>query len=150
MGYLCAVKNQSQKDGRLAVYSGWVEGSVPDALAALLEDAFNQGLDNLEEFSDFDFALLLPDDDAPISERAMAIGLWCSGFLSGFGETGRQLDVNDKSDVHEAMRDLASIAAMTDDVPEGEENEADLMEIVEFVRVSTLLIFAETNSPGAH
>ena len=47
------------------------------------------------------------------------------------------------------MRDLASIAAMTDDVPEGEENEADLMEIVEFVRVSTLLIFAETGSSSA-
>lgn len=150
MGYLCAVKNQSQKDGRLAVYSGWVGDSVPEELAELLEGAFNRGLENLEEFSDFDFSLLLPDDEAPISERAQSVGLWCSGFLSGFGETGRQLDVNDKSDVHEAMRDLASIAAMTDDVPEGEENEADLMEIVEFVRVSTLLIFAETSSPGAH
>jgi len=146
MGYLCAVKNQSKKDGRLAVYRSWMDDELPGEMGDLLEEAFNQGLENLEEFSDFDFALLLPDDEAPISERAAGVSLWCSGFLSGFGETGRQLDVNDKSDVHEAMRDLASIAAMTDDVPEGEENEADLMEIVEFVRVSALLIFAETGA----
>ncbi len=149
MGYLCAVKNQSKKEGRLAVYASWLDGDLPGELGDLMEEAFSEGLENLEEFSDFDFSLLLPDDESPISERAAAIGLWCSGFLSGFGETGRQLDVNDKSDVHEAMRDLASIAAMTDDVPEGEENEADLMEIVEFVRVSTLLIFAETGSSSA-
>ena len=31
-----------------------------------------------------------------------------------------------------------------------EENESDLTEIVEFVRISTLLIFAETESKGAH
>ncbi len=146
MGYLCAVKDQSQQQGRLAVYSSWMGDSLPEDLGELLEDAFKQGLENLEEFSDFDFSLVLPADEAPISERAAAIGLWCSGFLSGFGETGRQLDVDEKSDVHEAMRDLASIAAMTDDVPEGEANEADLMEIVEFVRVSTLLIFAETGA----
>ena len=71
-------------------------------------------------------------------------------LFPAFGETGRQLDVNEKSDVHEAMKDLASIAAMTDAVPEGEENEGDLMEIIEFVRVSTLLIFAETKTSGAH
>lgn len=146
MGYLCAVKKQSKRDGRVSVYRSWMDDELPAEMVDLLEEAFNEGLENLEEFSDFDFKLLLPDDDASIGERAAGVGLWCSGFLSGFGETGRQLDVNEKSDVHEAMRDLASIAAMTDDVPEGEENEADLMEIVEFVRVSTLLIFAETGS----
>ena len=150
MGFLCAVKDQSQKDARMAVYGSWVGDSLPNDLGDLLEDAFNLGLEHLDEFADFDFSLLLPDDEAPISERVRAVGLWCSGFISGFGETGRQLDVNEKSDVHEAMKDLASIAAMTDAVPEGEENEGDLMEIIEFVRVSTLLIFAETKTSGAH
>ena len=50
----------------------------------------------------------------------------------------------------EALNDLARVAAMTDEVPEGEENESDLNEILEFVRISTLLVFAETDSARAH
>jgi uncharacterized protein YgfB (UPF0149 family) len=39
---------------------------------------------------------------------------------------------------------------MSEEVTEGEENESDLTEIVEFIRISTLLIFAETESKGTH
>ena len=35
---------------------------------------------------------------------------------------------------------------MTDEVPEGEENEEDLAELEEFVRISVLLIFAESEA----
>ena len=37
---------------------------------------------------EMEFQLLLPDDDAPLVERAMALSQWCQGFLYGFG-TGR-------------------------------------------------------------
>ena len=34
---------------------------------------------------DVTVVLLLPTDDAPLAERAAALGEWCQGFLSGFG-----------------------------------------------------------------
>ena len=79
----------------------------------------------------------------------MSIALWCSGFLSGLGESGRQID-QEQGDAAEALGVIARIAAMTDEVPEGEDNEEDLTEIEEFVRVSTLLVFAETRPGRPH
>ena len=69
----------------------------------------------------------------------------CSGFLSGLGEFGNRL-VELEGLTNEALADLARIAALTDEVPEGEDNEVDLVEIEEFVRVSVLLIFSEIHA----
>jgi uncharacterized protein YgfB (UPF0149 family) len=123
---------------------------VPTSLVNMLEEAYKQSLESLGEYADFDFILMIPADDEGITERAESVSLWCSGFLSGFGESGRQLDAADASDVKEALQDMGRIAAMSEEVTEGEENESDLTEIVEFIRISTLLIFAETESKGIH
>lgn len=148
-GYLCAVKADSSEAQRSSLYREWLDVAAPEKLHTMLESACADILDNLGEYADFDFQLLVPDDESPISERARSIGLWCSGFLSGFGESGRTMATD--TDAGEALQDLGRIAAMTDDVPDSEENEADLIEIEEFVRVSALLIFAETGpSSGAH
>jgi uncharacterized protein YgfB (UPF0149 family) len=150
VGYLCAVKDGSLPDQRAALYEQWLGGKVPGSLAELLESESRQVLDNLEEFADFDFRLLIPPDDSPISERAGAISLWCSGFLSGFGESGRAASVNPEGNVQEVLQDLGRVAGMTDDVPEGEDNETDLTEIEEFIRVSALLVFAEGTGGSTH
>ncbi len=148
VGYLCAVKDQASDERRMALYSDWLGAAPSDVVRKSLETAYTNIVDNLGEYSDFDFNLLIPDDEEPISERVLAVSLWCSGFLSGFGETGRSLDRG--SDVAEAMTDLGRIAAMSDEVPEGEENEADLVEIVEFVRISALMIYADGAKGEAH
>lgn len=150
IGYLCAVKDNSGPGQRRSLFEAWMDGEVPTSIANILEETYKQGLDSLGEFSDFDFSLMIPGDDQVITQRAESVSLWCSGFLSGFGESGRQLDADDASDVKEALQDMGRIAAMSEEVPEGEENESDLNEIIEFVRISTLLIFAETASKGAH
>ena len=150
IGYLCAVKKASNQGQRASLYREWICGELPASLAVLLETSYRHTLENLGEYADFDFSLAIPDDSSPIEDRVKSIALWSGGFLSGYGEAGRHQDVDSKSDVKEALQDLARIAAMSDEVPEGEENETDLVEIVEFVRISALLIFSETASPGAH
>ncbi len=150
VGYLCAVKDSSTPQQRKAIFESWLDARQPATILVLLEEIYLASLDSLDEFADFDFRLMIPSDDESISSRAAAIALWCSGFLSGFGETGRQLDADDASDVKEALQDIGRIAGMTSEVPEAEDNEADLTQIVEFVRISTLLIFAETGTRGAH
>ena len=148
LGYLCAVKNSSGPRQRRSLFESWMDCQAPTSLVNMLEEAYKQSLESLGEYADFDFTLMIPADDEGISERAEAVSLWCSGFLSGFGESGLQLDVADASDVKEALQDMGRIAAMSEEVTEGEENESDLTEIVEFIRISTLLIFAETESKG--
>jgi uncharacterized protein YgfB (UPF0149 family) len=132
------------------LFEGWMDCQAPASLVNMLEEAYKQSLESLGEYADFDFTLMIPADDEGITERAESVSLWCSGFLSGFGESGRQLDAADASDVKEALQDMGRIAAMSKEVTEGEENESDLTEIVEFIRISTLLIFAETESKGTH
>ena len=150
VGYLCAVKDSYGPGQRRSLFEGWMDCQAPTSLVNMLEEAYKQSLESLGEYADFDFILMIPADDEGITERAESVSLWCSGFLSGFGESGRQLDAADASDVKEALQDMGRIAAMSEEVTEGEENESDLTEIVEFIRISTLLIFAETESKGIH
>ena len=145
IGYLCAAGDAGPADRR-TIHAGWVGGEVPDAIHALLNEAGARALKNLGEFADFDFLPLLPDDETPIPERVRAAALWCSGFLAGYGEAGRPGGLSE--DVQEVMQDMSRIAALSEDVPESEENESDLFRIVEFMRVGALLVFADAAAPA--
>lgn len=150
VGYLCAVQKDSQPAQRAALYAEWLGNSTPAVLVEMLEAECSLVLEHLDEFADFEFRLLTPADGLPIGERAAALAAWCSGFLSGFGQSGRTLDAMSDSTVQEVLQDLGRIAAMTAEVPEGEDNESDLTEIEEFIRVSTLLVFAECGGGSRH
>jgi uncharacterized protein len=79
--------------------------------------------------------LLLPGDDELISDRVAALSQWCHGFLTGFGSAGaknRSLD----EEAQDMLRDLAAIVQIqVDDEEDEEANEADYMEVTEYVRV---------------
>ena len=137
---------------------GWMAGGgadTPDWLSKVLADenaarvSPDGALDELRaitrsqfEDRDFGFALLLPDDDAPLVERSEALFDWCRGFLGGFGlSAGADPPLSDES--REALEDLARLAAATPE-PEGdEEDEAAYAEIEEFVRVAVLLLYGD-------
>ena len=91
---------------------------------------------------DVTVVLLLPTDDAPLTERAAALGQWCQGFLSGFGLTRRAYSLSDEA--NEVLRDLAAIAQVQDALEESEDGESDYMEVMEYLRVAPLLLFTET------
>jgi len=106
---------------------------------------------------DLGFALLLPDDTAPIEERLAALGLWCGGFLSAFGSgLGLAADGGDDSggfalpdELQEIVDDLAAIAevepesARDEDSDDDDDPESQFVELEEFVRVAVLLIMSE-------
>ena len=146
VGHLCAAARPS-KGQRQALYESWLGAGLPDELVKLLDGAWTKAEAALDEFADFDFRLLIPDDDEAISVRMRALAHWCSGFISGLGEASgsasNNMNSNINKEVTEALQDMSNIAAFSDEVPSGEENESDFMEIEEFVRVSTLLIYAE-------
>src|SRR5690606_40031496 len=79
--------------------------------------------------------LLLPSDEAPLAERAIALGQWCQGFLAGFGLTARDTPLS--AEAMEVLQDLAAIAQIQDALEESEDGENDYMEVTD--RKSTRL-----------
>lgn len=89
------------------------------------------------------FALLLPDDEQALDERAEALLDWCRGFLGGFGLVGRSTRPL-SAEAKEALEDLGKIAASNLSYDEPETDEAALTEVSEFVRVAALLLHGDT------
>lgn len=90
----------------------------------------------------FEFALLLPDDDAGLAERSGALFEWCRGFLGAFGlAAGKDPPLSEES--REALTDIARLAAASPQDDGDEEDEQALAEIEEFVRVATLLLHGD-------
>ena len=92
---------------------------------------------------DVTVVLLLPTDDAPLAERAAALGEWCQGFLSGFGLNCRDSSML-STEATEVLQDLAAISQVQDALEESEDGETDYMEVMEYLRVAPLLLFTET------
>lgn len=143
-------------------------------LKELFADAHISTMQQLADM-DLGFNLWLPDDDQPLDERTDALAQWCTGFLAGIGLGGDLPALSEEA--LEALEDMRQIArasypkvAMTDadraevmdfasaemdlgdtdPADEGEESDENaLMEIVEYVRVVTLMMCEEMRGPGA-
>src|SRR5690606_37456203 len=94
------------------------------------------------EDRDFGFALLLPGQDALLSERSGALFAWCRGFLGGFGlASGEHPPLSEEG--REALADLARLAAAQPQDEGDQDDEAALAEIEEFVRIAALLLHGD-------
>lgn len=97
------------------------------------------------EDEEFGFEPMLPDDDVHLGDRAEALAEWCDGFLLGFA-AGRGRGGPLSAESEELVTDLQSIADGLDgasftDADDDDEN--DYAQLVEFVRIAALSLFAE-------
>ena len=94
------------------------------------------------DIMDFEFDLLLPDDDMPVSERGPAMVDWCQGFLGGFGVVPTPAQaLSEEAD--EALQDLAKIAGSDLNYEDTETDEEALIEVCEYIRVAAVLLYNE-------
>jgi uncharacterized protein YgfB (UPF0149 family) len=122
------------------------------ALGAALTEAFESTVQQLTD-EDMGFELWLPDDDELLEDRTTALAQWCYGFVAGLA-SGGQFDILSEEG-REAIDDLQQIARADFVVPEGEgpdseEDEVAFTEIVEYVRVVTLMMHEDFRGPGAN
>lgn len=96
---------------------------------------------------DVTIVLLLPGDEAPLTERAAALGEWCQGFIAGFGQNAGGLELS--TEAKEVLQDLVAISQVQDALEESEDGEGDYMEVMEYLRVAPLLLFTELAKPTA-
>lgn len=91
-----------------------------------------------------EFELLMPKDDMPFEIRLQALVHWVQGFLSGIKLLGMDLDKDYGAELNEVIQDLFKISVLgADEIGEGEEVEASLMELYEFTKVAVQLLYAQ-------
>jgi uncharacterized protein len=147
VGLLCA--------GMRTDATHWLDHALPasDATKHLTESAgayvrrlYQETVADLDD-PDLGFDLYLPVNGS-INEHAQGLVDWCGGFLGGLGLGGWKGERQLAGDVREAIADLRQIANSQlsfDHDPEVDENA--LMELVEFVRVSVVLLYDEISQP---
>ncbi len=117
---------------------GRAEYSAADSLRAVFESTSGALVDG-----ELGFAPLLPADDAPIGDRALALGEWCQGFLYGLGSGVAVPEASElPGDAAEVLRDMTEITHVdVDPEDDPETSEAAYAELVEFVRVGVQLLY---------
>ncbi|MGE0485192.1 MAG: UPF0149 family protein [Gammaproteobacteria bacterium] len=121
-------------------------GAEADTLFAALADDTRTALGG----EDYDFALLLPDDDEGLAVRAAAFAGWCRGFLSGIGLGGiGELAALDE-DARGFIADLDRFCRIAFADVAGEDDERAFAELVEFTRMGVLMLYTERDAspPG--
>ena len=119
------------------------------------EELVDNTLDELESFyqaiiatfqdTDFGFQPLLPPDTTQLTDRVTALADWCQCFLSGLGEAGLSDTADLSEDSTAAIKDIAAIAQAGFDGEPEEDDESDLFELQEYVRVAALMLYSELN-----
>lgn len=105
-----------------------------------LQSISQQQLDAL----DFEFRLLLPDDDASQTQRAEALGDWCYGFIGGLGLAGITDEEIESEDIKEILGSFSQIANIDHDgVMQNDESEKELEELMEYVRMAVIYIYQD-------
>ena len=89
---------------------------------------------------ELDFQLLLPDDGAPLSDRVVALGEWCNGFLNGFapGKQAGAVIANDEG--KELIENFTRICQVDAEQVGDESDEQALFELIEYVRLGAIYI----------
>lgn len=144
-GYICS-GGDPHEERIIRLVAGQLELEYSSVLEInqLLSFLTKQVVEQLEH-PDFEFELLLPDDDIEeVSECIKALGAWCSGFMVGFGTGAKNLkDDQITAELQEILKDLMEIGEVEDSEYKEEEDENDFYELIEFVRTSSMLIFTE-------
>ena len=122
----------------------YTAGEVDEALRRLVADTRAA----LED-GDYVFALLLPDDEQPLAERAGAFGSWCRGYLSGLGLTGIADLGALGEDAREFLADMQRFGLLAADAVGGEDDEHAFAELTEFARIGVQLVRAERHGQSA-
>lgn len=114
-----------------------------------LQSVYEHTLASLHS-ENLDFELLLPEDDAPLSERVESLAAWCSGFLSGLGLGGLPEQSKLSEELAELLDDVAQIAKVDFDLENSDENEnVAFEEVVEYLRIGAMFIHDELQPAAA-
>lgn len=137
-GVLCGLLAVAADDARTT----WLAETLgEDAPGAEIERLYDETVAQIDD-TGFAFELLLPaDEEADLDQRTYALADWAGGFTFGVACAGRHPE-DLPAEVAEFVRDVAEIAGLTPG-DDGEGDESDYAELVEYLRAGTLLARTE-------
>jgi uncharacterized protein len=91
---------------------------------------------------EFGLEMCIPDTDATLSEQGQGLILWVQGFMLGFGLHQPSLE-SSSDDVKEGLQDFSEIALMESIEDEDEDTQAQLLTLIEHVRIIAMSCFNE-------
>lgn len=152
-GRLCGMLTVSESVDRARWIAEVLEDTAPRGDAAkaclmLLSRLYEETCEALAD-PELGWRILLPGDSEPLALRAAALGAWSEGYLFGLAVGGLTDGAGLPGEVREALGDLAEIAQVDTDPEADEDNEQAYAELVEYVRMSTLLIREHVGGPDA-
>ena len=96
----------------------------------------------------FEFQILLPAETSDLVDRTQALAEWCTGFCTGLAfDALIELDALEP-DAGEALADIGRIAGVEPGHGDPEDQEKDLFELEEYLRISTQLIYEAVKTSG--
>jgi uncharacterized protein YgfB (UPF0149 family) len=143
-GALCGLLCLNSQASRTTWYKNLFEDIEPSEqeildLTALFDNTV-QALNSL----DFDLQLELPDDQAPLPSRILAMADWCQGLIYGLGASGLTDDTELSTESQEYIADVIKISQISDEITEdSDEEENNFEELVEYLRMGLFLLYGE-------
>lgn len=100
----------------------------------------------LLQSDNFDFDVLLPDDEVQINKRVAALVNWCIGFAAVVSQHD---DISLSADAMDALEFIQEAAELGIDTGESEDAEKALFEVREYLRLSIIMLFMELSAVSA-
>ncbi len=115
--------------------------SLSDLAQQTLQEVLEKSYDSFAE-QDSLAPILLPSEDYPLIDRLESLGLWCQGYLLGFGLQSRENKITN-AEVAEAISDISEISQLAVDSDESEDSQLALMTLIEHIKVAVKVIYLE-------
>lgn len=141
-GYLCAGAINEGAAYLRALMSNKNDAGSREAAMAMFE-VYAVSQQQINHF-DFEFQMLLPDDEAPLIERAQAFSEWCEGFTQGITLVGVGQEQLHEEEAQEALQHMVEFAQLDYESLQVEEaDEKALWDVSEYARMAVLRIHAD-------
>ncbi len=115
---------------------------APDK-AKVLSLLFNLTKEMFEEL-EFNFTLLVPEEDVALTARAEELGMWCQGYLSGLGLGDINLDSIKNDEVNDILHKISEISQIDyEHLDVSEADESAFVEVSEFIRIAVMSLHLE-------
>lgn len=129
-------------------FVGIVLGKVDDAdvlqqeTRELLRASHAATLKQLQD-PELGFELMLQDDDEPLEQRVTSACQWAGGLLYGLAQQGVRSFQNFSEDTRDFLNDCKEISGGEYEMEGGAEDETIYQELVEYLRLGTLMVQEE-------
>ncbi|HAT3978578.1 TPA: UPF0149 family protein [Legionella pneumophila] len=141
-GYLCAGADSQGEAYIRALLNNKKDEQSRNALLSMFS-VFSISQQQINNF-DFEFEMLLPDDDESLVTRAQAFSEWCEGFTQGLTIAGVGMEQFYEEESQDALQHLIEFAELDcESLEVGEEDERALMEVSEYTRMAVLRLHSD-------